>query len=81
MLAIGKTAFSNQLNQSYKFYQVGHETRKMRQRQNQRVKLQVDFDDKNQTLMQVVQTSLMLSAKFVDNYGRPLKSRDLIRRR
>ena len=56
MLAIGKTAFSNQLNQSYRFYQVGHETRKMRQRQNQRVKLQVDFDDKNQTLMQVVQT-------------------------
>lgn len=53
----------------------------MRQRHTQRVKLQVDFDDKRQTLMQLVQAKMMLNEKFLDRYGRMIVNKDKNRKR
>ena len=53
----------------------------MRQRHTQRVKLQVDFDDKRQTLMQLVQAKMMLNEKFLDRYGRKVVNKDKNRKR
>lgn len=48
---------------AYQFYLTGnnYQTRKMRQRHQQRVKLQLDFDDEDKTLMQVVQAKVLLN--------------------
>lgn len=54
LMAVKNGNLGRSLTQSFCFYQMGHETRKMRQRHSQRVKLQVDFDDKHQTIMQVI---------------------------
>ena len=44
-----------QMAQSFQFYLLGSDTRKTRLRHSQRVKLVVDFDNKDASIMQLIQ--------------------------
>lgn len=75
-----KNGKKSDLAQTYQFYLLGVKTKKQLLRQNQRVRFQLDFDDKGDSLKQVIQGLILLHMKIKDRYGNIIKNENKIRK-